>query len=211
MSACPVCGEGLDGYHETEVECRRCGESYCPDHRRPGAHDCGAGTDAPTGTFGIAAPGGAAVDRGESSPSRRPAAGARVGDEADTEDTGLGGRYREHAAVALTLLGLYLLNVPLASTEPLASSGYGSPWLYAVTGGLLVGYVLLGVASGGDYHVWANVTGAVLFLSGVLVLFPALGSIGVGATRNVISHGPGYFLGNGAPLLAYAVYRLRGR
>lgn len=208
MSGCPVCGEGLGGYHETEVECRRCGDAFCPAHRPPDAHDCGADTGTPTGTFAIEAPGGRSPDRGGSDARRRRTEGARVRDDA-TEDADAGGGHRELAAVALVLLALYLLNVPLSYAGPLASSGYGSPWLYAVPGGLLVGYVLVGAGAGSGYHVWTNVTAAVLFASAVFVLFPAIGILG-DEYGGASPHGAGYFLANGAPLLVYAAYRLRG-
>jgi hypothetical protein len=208
MATCPVCGEGLDRYHETEVACRECGGAFCPDHRQPDAHDCEAISSTPTGTFDIQAPDGAGTARQQE--RGRPATGGRAAEPtAGEDDEGVVSRNRERAVVAAVVLTLYLLNVPLAA-GPLESAGYGSPWLYAVPGALLAGYAFLGVASGDSYHVWTNVIGAVLFLSGVLVVFPAVGSFGMGATRNVSPHSAGYFLATGAPLLVYVAYRVRG-
>lgn len=201
MAACPVCGEGLDRYHETEVTCRQCGGSFCPRHRRPDEHECDT---SPTGTFGF-----------EDGPA--------AGGHATRTQRHTGGRYQhgssesipveqERRTISIILLALYLANVPLSVAGPLADH-YPPTSLFVATGGLLVAYAAIQRMMRSGYHAWARVRLAVLLISLVLALALLGGGVaGAGAPRipDIGSLDALTALAVGAPLVVYVGYRALG-
>lgn len=197
MSACPVRGEDLGRYHQTEVACRRCGGSFCPTHRAPEAHDC---ETSESGPFGL---GEESHRAGGGTTTASRTTGARNWDGTADRTAAR----RERLAVSSLLLGLYLANIPLSAVGPLAIH-YPPTWLIAGTGAVIVLYGVVQGMSRTGHHAWARVRLAVLLAS------LALAVAGLGAATAYGEKAPGfgplelaYVLAVGTPLLLADIYR----
>lgn len=194
MTECPVCGEGLGRYHETELTCRRCGSLFCPSHRTPETHDCQA-----------ASPGRFQYEDGPSDQRVRVGAGQRP--TAARDRRGRGALAHSASVLGVVMLGLYLLNVPLSYAGVVDSAVYPPPWFFVGTGGLLLGYTVFAGVSGQWYRAWSTVRLALLFGSLVLVALPgAAFAFAPGFRSAPVPASPDYFLATGSPLLASAGY-----
>lgn len=200
MARCPICGEGLTRYHVTEIECRHCGQTYCPTHRRPEAHDCEATSEGTAGTFGFEEPRGTRTTPPGAADRDRVGAGSH-----DHTDQHRAVR-RDRRVVSLLMLVVFLANIPLSYTGPLAAHHFPTEILL-VTGGLIVGYAFSTWVMGRGYHTWANVRGGILVVTLVLVLAGLSGGY-YSTVGTIDSARASVLLVTGAPVVVYVGYRL---